>query len=183
MGEAAFFVAKADGEAIDFGFDDIVGVLAVKIFFDAVQKFSEFGFAVGVVQALHPNGVGDGAKGFERGAADFTGGGVFVDEFGVSGFEVEELAVEAIVRGIGNLGLGLDVVQVVVSAYFRKKLRVSLGGSGFHRERRRRARPREMPRISASQSRTETSRPGARRWLCSSRAPRREPVMPRATEG
>ena len=155
----------------------------MEILFHAIEKVAELLLAVGVVEALHSHGVGDGAEGVEGCATDFTGGGIFIREFGMCGFEIEEFAVEAVVSGVGNFRLSLYIVEVVVAANLLQEARVMLGGSGAHRKRRRRMSPREMPRISANQSRTETSRPGERRWLCSSRAPRREPVIPRATGG
>jgi len=127
--------------------------------------------------------VGDGTKGVERCAADFTGGGIFVDELRMGFFEVGKFAVEAVVGGIGDFGLGLDVVEKVVSPNLLEEVGVMLGGGGAHLGRRRRVSPITIPRTSANQSLIETSRPGARRWDCSSRPPRRDPAIPRAAEG
>ena len=182
LGEAAIFVSETDGKAIDLGFDCEFRSLPVEIFFNPIEKLLKLLLAIGVVEALHADGVGDGPKGIEGGTADLAGGGVFVHQFGMRGFKIEKFAVETVVRGIGNFGTSLDVVEVVVATNLLEESGVALGGSGAHR-RRRRARPRETPRMSANQSRTETSRPGANRWLCSSRAPRREPVIPRTAEG
>ena len=155
----------------------------MEILFHAIEKVAELLLAVGVVEALHSHGVGDGAEGVEGCATDFSGGRIFIRKFRVGGFEIEKLAVEAVVGGIGNFGLGLYIIEMIVATDLLQEACVTLGGRGAHRRRRRRASPREMPRISANQSRTETSRPGERRWLCSSRAPRSEPAIPRATGG
>jgi hypothetical protein len=98
--EVAVFVTNAYGQAIHFGFDGKLSRLAVKIFFNTIEKFCQFLFAVGVVEALHPHRVCDGAKGVEWGTPDLAGGRVFVSQFGVIGFEIDQFAVEAIVGGI-----------------------------------------------------------------------------------
>jgi len=182
LGEATILVAEADREAVDLGFDCEFRSLPVEIFFNPIKKLLKLLLAIGVVEALHSDGVGDGSKRVEGGTADLAGGGVFVCQFGMRSFEIEELSVKTVVGGIGNFGTSFDVVEVVVAANLLEESGVALDGGGAHR-RRRRARPRETPRMSANQSRTDTSRPGARRWLCSSRAPRREPVIPRTAEG
>jgi hypothetical protein len=125
----------------------------------------------------------NGAKGFEGGTADFTGGGIFVDELRVSFFEVGKLAVETIVGSVGYLGLGLDVVKKVVVPNLFEEVGVVLSGGITHLGRRRRVSPIAIPRTSANQSLIETSRPGARRWDCSSRPPRRDPAIARGKEG
>ena len=156
----------------------------MKVFGDAVEKFAELLLAVGVVETLHRHGVAQGPERVERGAAHFLGGGVFVDEVRVGFLEILKFAVEAIVGRIGNLRTGLNVIEAVVTTDLFEEFGVALGRAGAHRrDRRRQARPREMPRMSASQSAKETSRPGARRWTCSSAAPRSEPTVPRAMEG
>lgn len=175
--------ANGNGETVDLGFDGEGGLLSCEAFGYAGKKLAQFGFAVGVVEALHADGVGNGPKGVERGAADFTGGGVLVDELRMGFFEVGKFAVEAVVGGVGDFGLGLNVVEEVVAPNLLKKAGVVLGGGGAHLGRRRRVRPMAIPRISASQSWIETSRPGDNRWDCSSRPPRKDPAMPRAAEG
>jgi hypothetical protein len=125
----------------------------------------------------------DGAKGFEGCTADFTGGRIFVDELRMSFFEVGKLAVETIVGGVGYLGLGLDVVKKVVVPDLFEEVGVVLSEGVTHLGRRRRVSPIAIPRTSANQSWIETSRPGARRWDCSSSPPRRDPANPSAAEG
>ena len=175
--------ANGDGESVDLGFDGEGGLLSCEAFGYAGKEIGQFSFAVGIVEALHANGVGDGTKGIERGAADFTGGGIFVDELRMGFFEVGKFAVEAVVSGVGDLGLGLDVVKKVVVPNLFEEVGVVLSEGVAHLGRRRRVSPIAIPRISANQSWIETSRPGARRWDCSSRPPRRDPAMPRAAEG
>ena len=160
--------ANGDGESVDLGFDGEGGLLSCEAFGYAGKKLAQFGFAVGVVEALHADGVGNGPKGVERGAADFTGGGVLVDELRMSFFEVRKFAVEAVVGGVGDFGLGLDVVEKIVSPNLLEKVGVVLGGGRTHLGRRRRVSPITIPRISASQSWIETLRPGDNRWNCSS---------------
>jgi hypothetical protein len=53
-----------------------------------------------------------------RGAADALGGGVGGDEFGVGGFELLELAHEAVILGVGDLRGVEDVVEMFVAAEF-----------------------------------------------------------------
>lgn len=48
----------------------------------------------------------------------------------MSFLEILELAVKAIVGGVGNLGLSLEIVETVVAANLREKPGVALGGSG-----------------------------------------------------
>jgi hypothetical protein len=86
LGEAAIFVAEADREAIDLGFDCKFRSLPVEIFFNSIQKLLKLLLAIGVVEALHPDGVGDSPKRVERGTANLAGGGVFVRKFGMRGF-------------------------------------------------------------------------------------------------
>ena len=175
--------ANGDGESVDLGFDGEGGLLSCEAFAYAGKKIGQFSFAVGIVEALHADGVGDGAKGVERGAADFTGGGIFVDELRMGFFEFGKFAVETVVGGVGDLGLGLDVVKKVVVPNLFEEVGVVLSGGATHLGRRRRVSPIAIPRTSANQSLIETSRPGARRWDCSSRPPRRDPAMPIAAEG
>lgn len=78
MGESAIFVAEADREAVDLGFDCEFRSLPVEILFDPIEKLLKLLFAVGVVKALHSDGVGDGPKGIEGGTADLASGGIFV---------------------------------------------------------------------------------------------------------
>ena len=87
MGQAAVFVTEADGDTIDFRFDDKFGFLAVEILFHAIEKVAELLLAVGVVEALHSHGVGDGAEGVEGCATNFSGGGIFIREFGMGGLD------------------------------------------------------------------------------------------------
>jgi hypothetical protein len=181
--EVAVEEANGDGEPVDLGFDGEGGLLSCEAFAYAGKKIDQFTFAVGIVETLHADGVGDGTKGVEGGAADFPGGGIFVDELWMGFFEFGKLAVESIVGGVGDLGLGLDVVKEVVVPNLFEEVGIVLSGGAAHLGRRRRVSPIAIPRTSANQSLTETSRPGARRWDCSSRPPRRDPAMPIAAEG
>ena len=175
--------ANGDGESVDLGFDGEGGLLSCEAFVYAGKKIGQFSFTVGIVEALHANGVGDGAKRVEGGAANFAGRGIFVDKLRMGFFKFGKFAVEPVVSGVGDLGLGLDVVKEVVVPNLFEEVGIVLSGGAAHLGRRRRVSPIAIPRTSANQSLIETSRPGARRWDCSSRPPRRDPAMPRAAEG
>ena len=164
LDQAAVFVADADGHPVDLGLDGKLGGLAVQIFGDAIEELTQLLFAVGVVEALHRDGVTDRPERVERGAAHLFGGRIFVDQLRMSFFEVLQFAIEAVIGGIGNLRTRLHVIEPVVTANLLQEFGVALGGRGAHgRNRRRSAKPRETPRMSTSQSARETSRPGARR--------------------
>ena len=86
MDQPALFISDTDGQAVDLGFDGKFGGLADQPFFHAAEEILELLFAVGVVQTLHPDGMGHGAKRVEGGATDLAGGGVFVGELGMGSF-------------------------------------------------------------------------------------------------
>ena len=64
---------------------------------------------------------------FGEGAApDALGGGVCRGEFGVAALEGDEFGEEAVVFAVGDLGLRLGVVQLVVAIDLAAKLRDAL---------------------------------------------------------
>ncbi len=119
--EGAVFVIQGDGDAIDFGFEGDGDVLATEVFLEACVESDEFGFwgygvfeFEDVIDAEHRDGVGDLGEAFERFGADALGGGVGIGEVRVFFFEVFEFAEEFVVIGVGDFGLCLGVVEVVV---------------------------------------------------------------------
>ena len=112
--EAAVFVGEDDGQAVYFGFDDIVEglVFVVEQFAVAGLPCQDFGGVEGVAQAEDGGGMDDFIEFFGDGGARPLGGGVGGDELGVGGFELDELFVEGIVLGIADDGGIEDVVAV-----------------------------------------------------------------------
>ena len=115
-GEAAVFVGEDDGQAVYFGFDDVVEGLGfvVEQFAVAGLPCPDFGGVEGVAQAENGDRVNDFGEFFGDGAARPLGGGIGGDEFGVGGFELDELLVEGVVFGVADEGGIEDVVAVEV---------------------------------------------------------------------
>ena len=114
--EAAVFVGEDDGQAVYFGFDDIVEglVFVVEQFAVAGLPCQDFGGVEGVAQAEDGDRVNDFGEFFGDGPTRPLGRGVGGDEFGVGGFELEELLVEGVVFGVADDGGIEDVVAVEV---------------------------------------------------------------------
>jgi len=68
----------------------------------AVDPLRDFLFVIGVVDREHRGWVGEGGEAFDGVAADAGGGGVWVVEFWVIGFEVFEFFEEMVELGIGH---------------------------------------------------------------------------------
>ena len=178
------FVADTDRDPIHLGLDRKLGGLAMEVLGDPVKKLAQLLLAVRVVQTLHGHGVKDRAEGVERRPADFFRGRVFVHQAWMGFFKIQKLPVKPVIGGVGNLRPGLHVIKAVVAPDLLQQFGVALGGGGAHLWKRRlRPRPTEIPMMSAIQSGTQTSRPGASRCTCSSMAPIQEPIIPSHGEG
>jgi hypothetical protein len=117
----AFFVAEGGGDAVDFGLEDVLGLLAVEIFLHALIEGAHFGFVVGVVDAHHRDGVLDGGETFDGLAADALGGGGWGIELGVGGFEFDQLLHELVELNVGDFGAAL-IVEIVMAIQIGAKL-------------------------------------------------------------
>ena len=93
-----------------------------------------------VIDTLHGGRVGHLAEAFAEVVAHALGGGIGRDELGVLALQLLDFAVELIVLGIRDFGLGLCVIQLVVVAHNVAELRVAflrsllcllLGGGEF----------------------------------------------------
>ncbi len=113
--ELTVFVAEGDGDAVNFGLDDIIDGGLGEELAGALVKVEELLFGVGVGEAAHGEGVGNGVEVAERLAADALGGGAGIGPLGVGVFEGLEFGEERVVFAVGNLGPSFDVVEMVVT--------------------------------------------------------------------
>jgi hypothetical protein len=114
--ELTVFVSQGEGEAVEFEFAVVEGLFGGEEFGDAAVEVAEFAFMEGVVEAEHRGGMGRLEEALAGLAADALGGGIGGTEVGVGVFEVEELAEELVVGGVGDFGLIEDVIEVFVAA-------------------------------------------------------------------
>ena len=97
---------------------------------EAFEEVADLCLLEDVVDGEHGDEVLALLEAFEGGAADALGGGVGVGEVGVGLFEVLEFAEEAVVFGVGDFGLGLVVVEAVVTLEFLAEGGDAGGGVG-----------------------------------------------------
>ena len=134
-GEEAVLVAEADGDAVDFGFDDVGEVVAGGEFDDAAVEFAEFVEVVGVVEGKHGEEVIHTLKLLEGRSANAPGGGVGGGEFGMFVFEADEFFHEPVEVAVGDLGGGVLVVETGMAFNFAAEVFDAwMGGGGIHRD-------------------------------------------------
>ena len=120
----AVAVEQADGEAVEFGFDNIFGVGAVQAVAHALVESVHFGMIEHAVFILRGKGVGQRqhrhfvahfGKSRQRLAADALGRAVGQLELGMVSFQRFEFAEQFVVFGIGYAGRVEGVVFVGVA--------------------------------------------------------------------
>lgn len=87
-GKLSFFISQADGQSVDFGLDGVIVIVGLQSLFDPLIKFGQFVRVVGVVDAEHWYGVGDGFESIDRLFGDPLGGGVGRNQIRVFGLEL-----------------------------------------------------------------------------------------------
>ena len=120
----AVAVEQADGEAVEFGFDNVFGIAAVQAVAHALVEGVHFGMVEHAVFILRGEGVGQRqhrhfvahfGKSRQRLAADALGRAVGQLELGMVSFQRFEFAEQFVVFGIGYAGRVEGVVFVGVA--------------------------------------------------------------------
>ena len=120
----AVAVEQADGEAVEFGFDNVFGFAAVQAVAHALVESVHFGMVEHAVFILRGEGVGQRqhrhfvayfVKSHQRFAADALGRAVGQFELGMVSFQRFEFAEQFVVFGIGYAGRVEGVVFVGVA--------------------------------------------------------------------
>jgi hypothetical protein len=125
--ELAFFVAHADGNAVDFGLDLKADFFALERLLYAVDEGLELARRIGVVEALHRDGMAQRSEMRQRCAADALAGRVAHIEFRMRRLEIEQIAVNAVVLLVGDKRLRFRVVGLVQLADFLHQLAMFFG--------------------------------------------------------
>jgi len=120
-------VKQRHAEPVHLGFTDILEIHSGKHPLESSLELLKLGDVHGVVQREHGDLVLDGGEGLHRLARNTLGRAVGRDQVGVPGLEILELSHETIVLGVGNLGLGQDVIEVVVAVDELPELRDASG--------------------------------------------------------
>ena len=129
----AFFIAKADGDAVNLGFDRPVEFCLWQKFMDPLDKISHFGLGVGVVKAHHANRMPDGDEFAQGIAADSLSGGFRGNELRKGRFEFDEFLIKPVVFPVRNGGVRQHVIGVIVPSDLFGKLPVfSFSVFGIH---------------------------------------------------
>ena len=127
--EGAVGILGGEGKAVEFEFGYVLEGLVAEEVANALVKRAQFGFVERVVETEHRRGVAEFDEAFAGGSADALGGGVGGYERGVGLFEGLEFAHEAVVFGVGELGLVEDVIEVfVVANLVDKRFNFAHGG-------------------------------------------------------
>lgn len=120
----AVAVEQADGDTVEFGFDNVFGIAAVQAVAHALVEGVHFGMVEHAVFILRGKGVGQRqhrhfvahfGKACQRLAADALGRAVGQLELGMVSFQRFEFAEQAVVFGIGYAGRVEGVVFVGVA--------------------------------------------------------------------
>lgn len=115
--EQSIFVDEFDGRAVQLGFSDVFHVgVGAQTPLDPFVERKELGLVHRVVERQHRNPVRHRRETRARGEGTYaTSGRVRPGEVGPARFEVEQLAAQAIVLGVGDLGAVVEVVEGVVA--------------------------------------------------------------------
>ena len=112
--ETALLVHERYGDAVDLQLDDPLDRFAGQELRDAPPVLAQFVDAVGVVDREHRPGMLDLRERIDRLIADALRRAVRADQLGMLGLELAQPLDQAIVIGVRDLGLGLDVVLPIV---------------------------------------------------------------------
>ena len=143
--QSAVLVAEAHGHAVDLGLDHEAEVFALgkqRVVLLVRAGFDGFAHGLGgalvprrqllavvrVVDRKHRHVVIDRGERLGRLAAHPLGRGIRRDQIGVLLLEIRELLEQLVVRAVGDLGVGLDVVEVVVMPNLLAELLDTLTG-------------------------------------------------------
>ena len=149
----AFFIAKADGNAVNLGFDRPVEFCFGQEFMDPPDKISHFGLGVGVVKAHHTNRMPDGDEFAHGVAADSLSGGFRGNELRKGRFEFDEFLIKPVVFPVRNGGVRQNVIGVVVPSDLFGKLPVfSFSVFGIHALASHRARRLPLNKLAGKTS-------------------------------
>lgn len=147
-----FFITKADGDAVNLGFDRPIEFCIGQEFMDPPDKISYFGLGVGVVKAHHANRMPDGDEFAQGGTADSLSRGFRGHELRKGRFEFDEFLIKPVVFPVRNGGVRQNVIGVVVSSDLFGKLPVfSFSVLGIHALASNRAQ-RNAARLSKGSS-------------------------------
>ncbi len=113
-GEAAVPVEDGDAEAVDLELGRIGDGPAAEGLLDPGLELADLVLVVAVVDAQHRGPVGDRGEALEGPLADALGRRFRRDQLGEAGFEVAQLGHEPVELGVGDLGVGVDVVLALV---------------------------------------------------------------------
>ena len=112
--ERALLVSERNGDAVDLQLDDVTRFLIAEQAVDAAIELAQIRGAIGVVDGQHWRAVLDRLEAKDRLAAHALRRAVGRNVFGVLGFDLLQLFKQAVELAVGDFGLRLDVVKVVV---------------------------------------------------------------------